>query len=307
MKIAVTGATGLIGTKLCGELIKAGNSLAIFSGNTARAKKIIPKASEYFSWNYRNPDEWGHALEGVDAVIHLAGANISGKRWSKEYKLEIFESRKISTQNIVKVISGLKKKPGCFICSSGVNYYGESGDNILDENAAVGNDFLAGVCAAWEEETGKASGYGVRTVSIRTGVVLSGEGGALPELMLPFKMFAGGPIGNGRQWFPWIHIDDLVNIYLFALNNGSVNNAVNATAPHPVTMNEFAGTLGKILKRPSFFRIPVFLLRLVIGESAEAVTASMRAVPSKLIGEGFRFKFEFLDPALRDLIIKKGS
>lgn len=307
MKIAVTGATGLIGTKLCGELIKSGNSLIIFSGRSGRAKKIIPGASEYIPWNYRNPDEWGYAMEGVDGVIHLAGANISGKRWDKKYKEEILNSRKISTRNIVKVLSGLKKKPECFICSSGVNYYSESGDKILDENAGSGNDFLARVCVTWEEEAGRAAESGIRTVSIRTGVVLSREGGALPKMMFPFKMFAGGPVGNGRQWFPWIHIEDLVSIYLFALKERSINNAVNASAPNPVTMSEFAKTLGGEMKRPSFFKVPVFALRLVIGESAEAVTASMRTVPSKLSGQGFKFKFEYLDRALEDLIIKKGS
>ena len=306
MKIAVTGATGLIGTKLCRELIKNGNSLVIFSGNADRAKKIIYGATEYIPWNYRNPDEWGYAMEGVDAVIHLAGANISEKRWSKKYKKEIFDSRKISTQNIVNVLRELKKKPGCFICSSGVNYYGDSGDKILDENSGGGNDFLAGVCAAWEEEAGKAAEFGVRTVSIRTGVVLSSEGGALPELMLPFKLFAGGPIGSGKQWFPWIHIDDLVNIYLYVLKEGTIKHAVNAAAPNPVRMKEFAATLGGKLKRPSFFKVPVFALRIVIGESAEAVTASIRALPAKLTENGFKFKFEYLDRALHDIIIKKG-
>ena len=304
MKIAITGATGLIGKKLCGILSIQGHSLTILSRNPAKAKAIVTGASEYVEWDYRNPGSWQYALEGVDSVIHLAGTNIFGKRWSASFKKEIMDSRKISTQNIVNALSNLKLKPKSLICASGINYYGDSGNKLLNEESDPGDDFLARVCIEWESEAGKASLLGIRVVNIRTGIVLDKNGGALARMMLPYKLFIGGPIGSGRQWFPWIHIDDLVNLYLFAVKDGSLNGGINGTAPSPVTMGTFAKSLGKVLHRPSLFKVPAFVLRIVIGESSEAITASVKAAPSKLFEEGreFNFKFKDLDKALEDLL-----
>lgn len=304
MKIAVTGATGLIGVKLCNKLITEGNSLLILTRDPEKAKEILPAAEKYICWNYEKPDSWRNSLEGVDSVVHLAGTNLFAKRWSSNFKKEIIKSREISTRNLIGSLGELKHKPGSFICASGINYYGDSGDKLLMENSPAGEDFLARVCVAWEKEAEKAARYGIRHVSIRTGIVLDNKGGALSRMVLPFKMFAGGPLGSGEQWFPWIHIDDLVNIYLFAIHEESLSGGVNGCSPNPVTMNEFAKSLGKVLHRPSIFKVPSFVLKIALGDSSEAVTASVRAIPEKLLksGTGFKFGYEVLNDALKNIL-----
>ena len=301
-KILITGASGLIGINLCRALISRGNEVFIFTRDINKTKDTIPNASSYITWDYRKPSEWIKYLNNKDALIHLAGANISGKRWTKDYKKIILESRELSTKNLVHAIGSLSEKPSVFICASGVNYYGNSGDKLLNEQGESGNDFLAKVCKAWEDEAAQIEKTGVRRISIRTGVVLSAKEGALKKMLIPFKFFVGGPLGSGKQWFPWLHIDDIVNIYLYCLDNESLNGAVNACSPNPIIMNEFAESLGKVLNRPAFFRVPKFALYLAVGEVTESITASMKVIPQKLLENGFKFKFENLEDALRDLI-----
>ena len=302
-KIIITGATGFIGKKLSNVLIARGEQLIIFTRSIDKGKTEIPSAYEFVKWDYKNPHEWEKHLDGKDAVIHLAGANLYAKRWSEEYKKLIVESREISTKNIVAAIKKANKKPSVLICPSGVNYYGDSGDTILTENSFNGNDFLASVCKRWEASAAEVEKTGVRRVSIRTAPALSTEEGTLKEMLLPFKLFIGGSLGNGKQWFPWIHIDDLIGIYLYALDNDNLNGPVNGCAPNPVRMKEFAQTLGKILHRPSFFSVPKFALKVVLGEFAESITASLRVVPEKLNDMNYKFKFERLEEALRDLLL----
>jgi uncharacterized protein (TIGR01777 family) len=256
-------------------------------------------------WDFRKPDDWKIELNGKDAVIHLAGANIGKRRWTEEYKKIIMESRSLSTKNLVKAFKDLKKKPRDFICASGVNYYGNHGDEILTEESSSGNHFMAEVCKAWETEASEAEQLGMRWVSLRQSPALDPETGALKEFLLPFKLFVGGPLANGKQWFPWIHIDDLVNIYIFVLDNSNIRGIVNASSPNPVRMSEFAGSLGKVLHRPSFFKVPKFLIRLIKGEIAESVTASMKVIPKRLLEYNFDFKFKDLESALRDLLKRK--
>ena len=301
-KIIVTGASGLIGQNLCRALISRGDEVFVFTRDTIKTKRIIPDAKGYIVWDYNKPSEWNEYLNDKDAVIHLAGANLSGKRWTDNYKKIILKSRQTSTKNLVEVINSLKDKTSAFICASGINYYGDSGDKILTEKREPGNDFLAKVCSTWEDEASLVEKAGVRRISIRTGVVLNTGYGALRKMSLPFKFFVGGPLGNGKQWFPWIHIDDIVNVYIYALDNESLSGAINASAPNPVTMNEFAKTLGNVMNRPSFFRVPKFLLKIAVGEVTESITASMKVVPQKLLESGFRFKFENLKDALEDLL-----
>ncbi len=301
-KIVITGASGLIGTNLCKALISRGDEVFIFTRSVNKTKSTISNASNYIEWDYKKPSDWSKYLNNKDAVIHLAGANISGKRWTENYKKIILKSREESTKNLVEAIGSLKEKPSVFISASGVNYYGDSGDEVLTEQRETGNDFLAKVCKIWEDEAAQVENAGVRRVSIRTGVVLSTKEGALKKMLIPFRFFIGGPLGNGKQWFPWLHIDDIVNIYIYCLDNNSLNGAVNACSPYPVTMNEFAKTLGKVMNRPSFFKVPKFILRLAVGEVTESVTASMKVIPQKLLENGFKFKFENLENALRDLI-----
>jgi len=262
----------------------------------------LPQVNNFVEWDYKNPDKWNNEIKGKDAVIHLAGANLFGKRWNDDYKSKILESRQISTRNIVNAIINAKTKPSTLICSSAVGIYGERGDELLTEDSSTGNDFLAQVCKTWEDEAAKVESAGVRRVSIRTGIVLSKNDGALKQMLLPFKFFVGGPLGNGKQWFPWIHIDDLIDSCIFSLDNPNVNGAVNGVSPNPVTMNEFAKVLGKALHRPSFFKVPVFALKIAVGEFAESILASIRAVPEKLIRNNFKFKFEGLNVALKDLL-----
>lgn len=302
-KIIITGATGFIGTKLTNTLINRGDEVTIFTRND-NVKKVIAGVKEYVKWDYKNPSLWEKHITGKDAIIHLAGANLFGKRWNNKYKEIIVESRETSTYNIVKAIQKSDKKPSVFISGSAVGYYGNSGDTLLTEDSIAGNDFLATVCRKWEAAATEVERFGVRRVSLRTGLVLSTEEGTLKKMLLPFKLFVGGPLGNGKQWFPWIHINDLINIFLFALDNINISGAVNGAVPNPVRMKEFTKTLGKVLKRPSFFPVPEFVLRIVLGEFADAVVASLRVAPKKLMNYNFQFKFIELESALRDLLRK---
>jgi uncharacterized protein len=301
-KIVITGATGLIGENLCKALIARGDEVYIYTRNINKAKKIIPNANEYIEWDYKNPSGWKEILNKKDAVIHLAGANLFAKRWSESYKKIILNSRVKSTRNLINAISAVQEKPKVFICASAVGYYGDSGEKLLTENMESGNDFLALVVEAWENEAAQIERLEIRRVSVRTGVVLNPEEGALKEMLLPFKLFAGGPLGSGKQWFPWIHIDDIINIYLYSLDNDDLSGAVNAASPNPVKMKEFAKTLGKVLHRPSFFKVPEFALRLAVGESEESITSSLKIVPQKLLDQGFQFKFDHLKDALINLL-----
>jgi hypothetical protein len=297
-KIVITGATGFIGRKLCRTLFENGNDITVFSRNINMAKRVLPYLYNFVEWDYRNPRLWQNELENKDAVIHLAGTNVFGKRWDANYKHDIYESRESATRNLVNSISVLKNKPEVFISSSAVGYYGDYGNEPVTEDSDPGNDFLAGVCKAWEYEASLVENSGIRRVSIRTGIIISPEDGALKKMLLPFRFFAGGPLGNGNQWFPWIHIEDILRIYLFALDNDKLQGPVNGTAPNPVTMKEFAKTLGRVLNRPSIFHVPEFLLKLTVGEGALTILASQKVIPQKLAGLSFNFNYEFLEPAL---------
>ena len=301
-KIIVTGATGLIGTHICEELFNRGDLLTVFTRYPNKAKNKLPYANEYVEWNYRKPDEWKNHLSSKDAVIHLAGANLFAKRWTEDYKKKIIESRETSTRNFVKAIGEAEVKPKVFICASGVGYYGDSGDKVLPESSPPGNSFIAEVCKRWEGTASEVEKYNVRRVSVRTAIVLNKGYGTLEKMVLPFKFFVGGTLGSGEQWFPWIHIQDLIKIYLFALDNNEVNGAFNAASPNPARLKELTDEIGKILHRPSFFKVPGFALRIVLGEFADEVLASIRVVPEKLEQFNFNFRFANLRNALEDLL-----
>lgn len=303
-RIIITGATGLIGKKLAASLINRGDKVIIFSRDAEKAKSVFPNAIDCVEWNYRNPDSWKSKLENADAVIHLAGINLFSKRWNDDFKKEVLKSREVSTKNLVDAIKSCTNKPEVFISASGIGYYGDCGDTVLDEKSPKGNDFLADVCEVWESESQKIGDYGIRNVQIRTGLVLSPEDGALKQMLPPFKFFIGGPLGNGKQWASWLHIDDIVGIYLQALDIQQLQGAINAASLNPVRMKEFAKTLGKVLKRPSFFPVPQFALKIVVGEAAEVVTASQKIDANKILDSGYKFKFENLEDALRDLLIE---
>jgi len=300
-KIIITGATGLIGKNISSELIKRGDEVVVFTRNVQDAKTKVPNASLYVKWDYNKTEEWKECVNNSFAVIHLAGANLFSRRWTEKYKKIITESRIKSTQNLIKAISEVDKKPEVFVCSSAVGYYGNSGDKTLTEDSASGNDFLAALCLKWDNAATEVENSGVRRVSIRSGIVLSKNEGIFKKILLVFRLFMGGVIGSGNQWIPWIHIKDIVNIYLFSLNN-KIEGAVNAVSPNPVRMKEFAEELGKALNRPAFFKVPEFLLRIVLGETAEAALSSLRVMSQKLNNEDFKFEFNDFSSCLKDLL-----
>ena len=301
-KIVITGATGLIGRILLQDLSARGYELTVFTRNPGKVDRNLVSSTKIVKWDYNQPDEWEKHLDGKDIVVHLAGANLGAKRWNKEYKKLAYESRIKSTRNLVGAIAALGKRPDTLICSSAVGYYGNRGDDYLSEDEEPADNFLAKLCADWEKEAAKVEKFGLRSVSIRTGLVLSKNEGLLKQMIPSFKLFLGGYLGNGRQWFPWIHIDDIIGIYLQAIDNKSIKGPINAASPGIVTMKEFAGTLGKILKRPSLFPVPLFALKLVVGELGEYAVMSQRTSVDKILNAGYKFKFEELEESLADIL-----
>ncbi|MCJ7554549.1 MAG: TIGR01777 family oxidoreductase [Ignavibacteriaceae bacterium] len=301
-KIIITGATGFIGKKLCKALAERGDEVTIFTRSVESAKKDFPFIKNFVKWNYKNPDEWKFHIENKHAVVHLAGVNLFAKRWNEDFKKQIIESREHSTKNLVLSIKDCKNKPEVFVSASGVGYYGDSGDTFVAEESTKGNDFLSGVCEVWERESQKAGEYGIRSVQVRTGLVLSPEDGALKQMLPTFKFFVGGPLGNGKQWVSWLHIDDIVGSYIHAIDNQNLSGTVNAASPNPVKMKEFAKTLGRLLRRPSYFSVPEFVIRFSIGEAADVVLSGQRVDVTKILNSGYKFKFENLGEALNDLL-----
>jgi len=275
MWVVVAGASGLIGTHLL-EAIRARGDEAI----------ALPRFGTA-PWS----------VEGADAVVNLAGASVAGKRWTPAWKAEIEESRVRSTRAVVEAIARAARKPKVLVNASAVGYYGGRDDELLEESASPGADFLANVVRQWEAEAQRAS---VRSVQVRTGIVLSKRGGAMEKMLPPFKAFVGGPIGSGKQWFPWIHIADEVGAILWCLDR-ELTGPVNLVAPGIVTMKDFAKALGRALHRPAWAPVPAAPLKLLLGEFAGSLLEGQRAVPKKLLDSGFRFRFPDLDPALRDL------
>jgi hypothetical protein len=303
--VVISGGTGLIGKMLCKVLLEKGYHIRVLSRNPQEAKKKLPEKIDIVYWNdYENKD-YSDALNGAFAVIHLSGANVAGQRWTKKYKDIIYKSREISTRLIVNSIGNLAVKPEVFISSSAIGIYGDRGVEKLSESSSLGSDFLADVCKVWESEANKVTRFDVRNVVIRTGIVLSTKGGALKKMLLPFKLFVGGPLGDGKQGFSWIHIDDIVNLYIYALENNGVKGTINGTAPNPVTMKQFSKVLGKVMHRPSLFKVPNFVLKVILGEGADAVVASQFVYPKKASEYGFKFLYVQPFEALKNLLKSK--
>ena len=302
-KIVITGATGLIGRELCKSLFTRRDELTIFSTSVEKAKAVLPFAKEVVEWKNYDKD-YSVYLEGKDAVIHLAGASVAGKRWNQSYKKEIYDSRINTTRNLVSSIEKCEQKPEVFISASAIGFYGERKDSILSETSSAGNDFLSHVCIDWENASEQLEMLNVRRAIVRTGIVLSTDDGALKKMLLPFQLYVGGPLGNGKQWFSWIHLADIISLYLFLLDNKNLKGIFNAVSPQPVQMKTFAKILGKVLRKPSLFPVPKFILKLVMGESASAILASQKVKPGALLEAGFKFNYEDLELALIDLLKK---
>ena len=297
MIVAITGATGFIGPRLLHALLEHGHCVRVL--NRKAPEKLPPGVASHV-WDPVAGPPPSEALRGVDAVIHLAGEPVA-QRWTEEVKRRIRESRVIGTRNLVAGIAALDSRPGVLACSSATGFYGNRADTPLDESSKPGDGFLADVCVEWEREAAQARPLGLRVVSVRTGIVLHPEGGALRKMLPPFRMGVGGRLGSGRQWMPWIHLDDLIAIYLFAINH-PVDEPLNGSSPNPVTNRDFTGALGQALHRPAFLPVPRAALKLLFGEMADVLFDSQRALPKHTEDSGFRFRFPKLDAALADLL-----
>jgi uncharacterized protein len=298
MRIVVAGGTGFLGRPLVERLERDGHTVRVLSRRPASAREV--------AWT---PDgaagPWAAALEDADAVINLAGESIAGGRWTVARKARIRDSRIRATRSLVAAIQQAPRVPAVFLSGSAIGYYGPRGDEPVTEQASAGDDFLAAVCRDWETEALRAAGT-TRVVLLRTGIALESDGGALPQMALPFKLFAGGPVGSGRQYYSWIHRDDWVNMVTWALRAGGVSGPLNLTAPTPLPNREFARTLGRVLSRPSFMPAPAFALRIVLGEMAEALLLTgQRVLPAQAQAQGFQFTYPTLEPALRAVYGKR--
>lgn len=302
MKVLITGATGLVGRNIIDKLQTRGDEIVVISRSAQKAKNNLPQVNEYIEWNYDSSVDLSDRMKDVDAVIHLAGENVMARRWNDEHKKRVLDSRIKSTDALVNQIAKMDKKPDVFICASASGYYGSSETETFVEESNPGNDFLAEVSKQWENSAAEVEKFGVRRVSIRTGIVLSQEDGALAKMLTPFKLFVGGPLGSGSQWFPWIHIDDLVDIFIFVLDNINIAGPVNGVSPGIVKMKDFAKTLGEVINRPALFPVPGFILKLVLGEGAKAVLEGADIKPKRIKEAGYRFSHPELKNALEDLL-----
>lgn len=255
-----------------------------------------------FQWEPAAESPPAEAWEGVEAVIHLAGEPVAAARWTEEQKRRIRDSRVKGTRNLVAGMRATPCPPNVLVSASAVGFYGDRGDEVLNERSAPGSGFLSEVCLDWETEAARASELGARVAFVRTGVALSLSGGALEKMLLPFKLGLGGRLGNGRQWFPWIHIEDIAGIFLHALMSPAVDGPINGVAPAVVTNGEFTRELAAALNRPVFLPVPQSALRVLLGEMAEVVTASQRVVPQVALDTGYQFKYPNLSPALESLL-----
>ncbi len=300
MKVAITGATGFVGSRLVERLQAQGHQPLILTRNRASADRAFPTL-EIVAYTPTESGSWQQAIAGCDAVVHLAGEPIAESRWTPERKQEILKSRQLSTQKIVEAIAQANPKPTVLVNASAIGYYGTSETATFDESSPSGNDFLAEVCQAWEAEAQKVKEAGVRLVILRLGIVL-GDGGALAKMTPPFKVFAGGPIGSGRQWFSWIHRDDLVNLILEAVTRKDIEGVFNATAPNPVRMTELCQTIGETLNRPSWLPVPSFALEALLGEGAKVVLEGQQVLPKRTTSYGFKYRYPTVKQALAEIL-----
>ena len=310
MNILITGGTGLIGRALSAALIADGHNVSVLTRNPDKARNNLASGVLPIKWQSADIEALSRLIETNDAVINLAGESIAGenllsiltKRWTDESKKRIQGSRVDMGETLVKAIEMAEKKPQVFIQASAVGYYGVTGEEPLNENEPKGDDFLAETCSSWEDSTIALDEMGIRRVIIRTGLVLAPKGGILPIMLLPFRLFAGGKLGSGEQYVPWIHLEDEVNAIRFLLKNEDARGAYNLSAPYPVKQRELAKIAGRVLHRPSFIPAPAFALQLALGEKSTLVLDGQRAVPEKLVTEGFSFSHKDFESALKTLL-----
>jgi uncharacterized protein len=307
MKIVISGGTGLIGKALVKELAGDGHQVVILSRSPKKYQSQFGDHVSLAAWDGRSVGDWLVHIDGADAVVNLAGESISGSgflpdRWDANKKKRILNSRINAGQALVKAIESVENKPKAFIQASAVGYYGSTGDVLVTESYPPGDDFLASVTRKWEASTEAVEAMGIRRAIARIGLVLSLEDGALPRLVFPSRLFAGGWFGSGDQWWPWIHIDDVVSALRFLIEEEAAQGPFNLTAPNPVTNKEFGKALGRAMNRPALVPVPAIALRLALGEVASTVLEGQRAIPQRLQEMGFTFDFPQVDEALENLL-----
>lgn len=307
MKVAIAGATGFVGTRLVEKLSAQGEQIVVLSRDATRARRVFPSRAfpqlEVVGYTPSQSGEWQQAIASCDGVVNLAGTPIADQRWTPQRKQAIYDSRVKTTQKLVEAIAQVDPKPSVLVNASAIGYYGTSETATFDESSPPGDDFLAEVCQAWETQAQKVRETGTRLVVIRFGIVL-GNGGAIAKLLTPFRLFAGGPLGSGRQWFSWIHRDDLVNLIITALQRRDLEGVYNGTAPNPVRMQELSNTLGEVMNRPSWLPVPGLALELLLGDAAQVVLEGQKVLPKRTQSTRFEYQYPTLKPALADIVAK---
>ena len=299
--VVVAGGTGFIGHELTGRLQRDGYEVVVLTRSLSRSGEAMPH-TRFVVWDGKSTGEWETALEGSIAVVNLAGESIGARRWSAQQKERIVSSRLDATTAIVSAIGRLHKRPSVLVNGSAIGYYGDTGDREITEDSEKGEGFLADTVDQWEAAARRVDPFGVRLVLIRNGVVLGKKATALGRMVLPFRFFLGGPLGSGRQWFPWVHIDDVIECILFAIRSEDISEAYNVVATVPVTMKRFSEILGRVLRRPSWLPVPSLALRLLLGEMSGMILGGQRAVPGRLTRAGFQFRYRNVREALAAIL-----
>ncbi len=307
MRVIITGGTGLIGRALAANLVEDGHKVIVLT-RSPEGESALPDGVQLAGWDARTAKGWGHLADGASAIVNLAGSNLAGlgffpSRWTPERRQAIRDSRVWAGQAVVEAVEAASEKPGVVVQASGVGYYGNTGDQTILEDAPPGDDFLADVAHEyWEPSTAPVETMGVRRVIARSGAVLDAEEGALPRLVLPHRLFVGGPMGNGKQWLPWIHLQDEARAIRFLIENEAASGPFNLVAPEPITNAEFGKAMGRVLGRPSLIPVPGFAMRTAFGDVSNVVLEGQRAIPQRLLEMGFTFRFPDAEAALEDLL-----
>ena len=304
MQVIITGATGFIGRALCKHMVEHGYEVIALTRSLSKAQALLGKQVKSVKWDGQSAQGWASLADGAGAIVNLAGGNIGSRRWTQARKRSILQSRLNAGRAVVEAVELSTLKPKVVVQASGVGYYGSHGNEVLDELSPCEEDFLSEVARQWEDSTKPVKAMGVRRVVIRTGGVLEKDGGMLPRLLLPFRFFVGGPLGSGRVWFSWIHRDDEVAAIRFLIEKEDAQGIFNLTAPEPLIMRDFYHLLGHTMRRPSWLPMPEFILRLLLGEMAEALLLSgQRVLPKRLQEAGFEFKYPTAGAALRAILV----
>ncbi|HEX9911814.1 MAG TPA: TIGR01777 family oxidoreductase [candidate division Zixibacteria bacterium] len=308
MKIIITGATGFIGKALSNHLVEAGHEVIALSRSAKKASEIFGQGITVAEWDGKTAKGWAAQAEGAYAIINLAGENIGVGRWTREKKQSILESRLNAGKAAVEAVKLAKEKPKVMIQASAIGYYNSHSEEILDESSPPGKGFLPEVAQSWEASTEEVESSGVRHIIIRTGIVLGKGGGAFPRLLLPFRLFVGGPLGSGNQWFSWIHLQDEVRTIRFLMEKEDLQGVFNLTSPGHLRQKEFSKILGKVMKRPSWLPVPGLMLRLLMGEMAdELLLSGQRVIPKRLLQAEYRFQHPEVESALREILSEEGD